>query len=84
MTKEQREHERIQFIKTIEKSWTWTKLTRFERSRISENLILCKLYGNKTADVHEILNRIYKAFLDALEYNPTNWREPKQNELPLF
>ena len=84
MTKEQREHERIQFIKTIEKSWTWAKLTRFERSRISENLTFCKLYGNKTADVHEILNGIYKSFLDALEYNPTTWREPNPNELPQF
>lgn len=84
MTKEQREHERIMFIQTIQKSWTWEKLTRLERSRISENLTFCKLYGNKKADVHEILHGIYKAFLDALEYEPIGWREPNKNNIPTF
>lgn len=84
MTNEQREHERINFINIIEKSWTWARLTNFERSRINENLTFCKLYGTNKTQVHEILNAIYKAFLDALNYEPIGWRDSKNEDIITF
>ena len=74
------------FYENIKKSWTYGKLTTAERKRFEEVLFsscvqdnLKGTYGQR----YRMLYAIYYSFLMALDYNPTNWREEKQ-ERPLF
>lgn len=73
------------FIKMIQDSWTYNKLTEKEK----ENII--KIFNSqqiedalKGTSKHrwQILGAIYHSFLVALDYNSTNWRE--KEEVPLF
>lgn len=84
MKQAEREAERINYIKILESSWTYARLTKLERAKINETLIFCKLYGNNRQQICEQLNTIYLAFLMALDYEPIGWREPNKNEIPLF
>ena len=75
------------FYENIKKSWTYAKLTTAEKDRL-ENVIFSvqierALKGNYKQR-YEILNSIYHSFLMALDYNPINWREEKEEEIPLF
>lgn len=74
------------FYENIKKSWTYKRLTKEERERLAITLFspvvvnnLKGTYGQR----YRMLFAIYHSFLMALDYNPTNWREEKQ-ERPLF
>lgn len=84
MKQAEREAERISYIKILESSWTYARLTKLERTKINETLIFCKLYGNNRQQICEQLHTIYLAFLIALDYEPIGWREPNKDEIPLF
>lgn len=84
MKKAEREAERLNYIKILQNSWTYEKLTQKERINLTTNLIHCKLFGTNKNQVHEQLHAINLAFLMALNYEPIGWREPNKNEIPVF
>ena len=67
----------------IKKSWTWNRLTDEERERFLNMNVFDRIKGNDTTRI-EWLNTIYHSFLEALEYNPIDWREPKREDVPKF
>lgn len=72
-----------EFFETItKKSWTWERLTDAERERFLR-VGFQDITGSKKQRI-EAFNRAYRAFLLALDYNPTNWREPASSESILF
>lgn len=84
MKQAEREAERLNYIKILQNSWTYEKLTQKERINATSNLLQCKLFGNNKAQVCEQLHAIYLAFLMALDYEPIGWREPNKKEIPSF
>lgn len=61
--------------KVYKKSWTFERLTFKEQQSIIGLLNDTKLFGNTIKDVTYELNRVYFAFLTALDYKPFGWRE---------
>lgn len=64
------------YLKFIENSWTWEKLTKEERQRFFLVVKKTKIFGTYEQR-KEILQSIYLAFLYGLDYSPICWREKK-------
>lgn len=84
MKQPEREEIREEYIKMLQNSWTYERMTNNERIQITAILLNCKLYGNNKTQVCEQLAIIYHAFLIALNYEPIGWREPNKKEIPAF
>lgn len=61
-------------LKFIENSWTWEKLTKEEKQRFFLVVKKTKIFGTYEQR-KEILQSIYWAFLNGLDYSPLCWRE---------
>lgn len=65
----------------IKNAWTFQRLTEDERTRFL-NLLShpCTTNALKYSHNHkwDILNAMYHAYLEALEYQPIGWREEKE------
>lgn len=73
------------FIKMIENSWTYNKLTKKEKENIMDILysgITEKALKGTYEQRWKILQLIYYSFLIALDYQAINWRENK--DVPSF
>ena len=66
----------VYFQTVIKKSWTWEKLTQDEQQRFINMDVFDEIKGTDKTRI-EWLNTIYEAFLIALDYKPTGWREQK-------
>lgn len=82
-----KEKVREKFFEMIKESWTYARLTKKEKENFIE--VLCSPQTDNCLrgtfrQRWEILQAIYHSFLMALDYNPTNWREEKEEDLPLF
>jgi hypothetical protein len=74
------------FMATIEKSWTWDRLTKEERERFKRAV---SAWGDKVIkgtwkQRWNILCAMHSAFLIALDYKTIGWREPAGEESPQF
>ena len=70
------------FIMMIRKSWTYSRLTPEEITRLeSDALRGLPLYGNYKQR-YDQLHGVYYAFLLGLNYNPLTWR--KEPATPQF
>lgn len=66
----------------IKLSWTYARLTEDERNRLANTIKFVKLFGSYDQR-WEILQSVYFAFLNALDYKSVGWRETDQ-DVPLF
>lgn len=82
MNERQKENAVSDFVKMIEKSWTYARLTESEKACLHEVIYNGKFKGNYIAR-WEQLYTAYHFFLAALGYKPSGWREP-ETETPLF
>ena len=67
------------FIKNIEQSWTYLRLTEDERKRFKKEINWCErqniIKGNYLQRYH-LMNGLYKMFLSGCGYKgQVNWRE---------
>lgn len=62
------------FLNNICKSWTYARLTHKERQQVIDSLCKSHLYGTYIQRWQH-LHDIYDAFLNALDYKPSGWRE---------
>lgn len=62
------------YITIIKHSWTWARLTDSEREQFIRVACDFDLRGDYNTR-HNTLQGMYLAFLTALDYNPTTWRE---------
>ena len=69
------------YIKLIEKSWTFARLTDKEKDNCIKALRNTYIFGNYNQRWN-ILQSVYDAFLYALDYSPIGWRE--KNTAPKF
>lgn len=69
------------FMATIEKSWTWDRLTKEERERFKRAVSAWedKVIKGTWEQRWNILYAMHSAFLIALDYQPIGWREPEDN-----
>lgn len=75
------------FLEMIKKSWTYERLTEEEQAKIHCILLDSRTSENITGSYNQrwkALNALYYAFLIALDYTPTGWREPADDTIPLF
>ena len=81
----EKENVKENFIKMIQDSWTYDRLTSKEKENFTE-MIYSKQIDDTLKGTYkqrwQILGAIYHSFLMALNYNPTNWRE--KEKVPLF
>jgi len=77
----------IEFVDMIAKSWTYNRLTADERNHVIDSLYDAKLSGTYNQRFEQLHN-IYQACLYMLNYKEqnrnNNWREPVNNDRPLF
>lgn len=66
------------FERVTRNSWTWERLTHEEQERFLQ-VDFSTIRGNRHQRI-EAFNTAYKAFLLALGYSPSNWREPATGE----
>ena len=79
MKNSEREEIKKDYIENVYKcSWTYERLTDKEKSKIIDLLYSAKLFANTKKDVCYEMHMIYSAFLDALNYAPSGWREPNE------
>lgn len=75
------------FENNIYKTWTYARLTKEEKERLKE-VFFCKqtedCIKGRFEQKWRTLGAIYHSFLMALDYNPINWREENEEEIPLF
>ena len=72
------------YIKMIEHSWTWGKLTDHEKENCYKAFEFTHLSGTYEKRCEQ-LSDVYHAFLFALDYNPIDWRRSKEeSDAPLF
>ena len=72
------------FQNVIKNSWTWKRLTDEERERFIDMNVFDDIKGNDKTRV-EWLCTIYRAFLSALGFGWTGWRETEEEkEMPKF
>lgn len=72
------------FLETIKKSWTYEKLTEEEKGKLHQILLDYRTTDNIKGNYQQrwnALNALYFAFLTALDYTPTGWRE-NDEEVP--
>lgn len=85
--KKNRECALFDYMQIIQRSWTWARLTDEERKTFRETLFKWwdrgKIQGNYDARWN-VMSLAYDFFLDALGYDPCNWREPDNEERPAF
>jgi len=82
MKNTEREQIKNKYIKIIQDSWTYEKLSGIERKTIIQQISRAKLYANNGKNICEELNTIYYTYLLALEYEPIGWREtPKEKQI---
>ena len=82
MTNFEREKIKNDYIENVyKKSWTFKRLTELEKTKILDNLYNLKLFANDKKNLAYELHAVYSAFLDALDYKPTGWREKDGEEL---
>lgn len=62
------------FQRVIKKSWTWARLTEEEKQRFIDMPVFDEIKGTDKMRI-EWLNTIYRAYLTALGYSYTGWRE---------
>jgi glycine cleavage system protein P-like pyridoxal-binding family len=78
---EVKENAKNDFIDIIKISWTYEKLTDYEKQLfhkiINENIINEALKGNYKAR-YKTMQAIYHTFILSLGYNGFNWRENKE------
>lgn len=75
------------FLEMIKKSWTYKRLTEEEQAKIHCILLDSRTSENIKGSYNQrwnALNALYYAFLIALDYTPTGWREPADNMIPAF
>ena len=75
------------YLELIKDSWTFDRLTSGEISQLYKSIQWAESQGIIKGTYRQrwdILQAIYRAFLNALDYHPTQWREPLQGETPLF
>ena len=73
----EREAIKSDYIENVYKrSWTYERLTDKEKSKIIDLLYSAKLFANTKKDVCYEMHVIYSAFLEALDYAASGWREP--------
>lgn len=72
------------FIKNIERSWTYDRMTEQERERLSKTFssIQAKELKGDYETRQAALQLAYIAFLDGLGFSGWNWREPKAKQMP--
>lgn len=66
------------FLEMIKESWTYARLTEEERQRFLDTVEWAYGQGYIKGDFqtrYGIMQCIYDAFLAALDYKPTGWRE---------
>lgn len=69
------------FYSMIEKSWTWERLSTYERQRFYDSINKDDIKG--TYEQRWLtLNSCYHSYLIGLGYEPIGWRETK--EVPQF
>ena len=71
------------FIKMIESSWTYEKLTRQEKEQLYETFyhtITNEAVKGNYDTRWKILQAIYHSFLKGCGYNSFNWREDAKND----
>lgn len=69
------------FLEMIKKSWTYEKLTKEEKGKINCILLDSRTSENIKGNYNQrwkALNALYYAFLIALDYTPTGWREEEK------
>lgn len=69
------------FLEMIKKSWTYEKLTEEEKGKINCILLDSRTSENIKGNYNQrwkALNALYYAFLIALDYTPTGWREEEK------
>jgi hypothetical protein len=76
MTKD-KEQAKDDYMEVISHSWTWERLTITEQDRFSDIVSQQKLAGTYQQR-HDTIHAMYSAFLAALEYEPSGWREVKR------
>ncbi|MGN1326910.1 MAG: hypothetical protein ACI4VQ_02335 [Clostridia bacterium] len=73
------------FWEMIKNSWTYSKLTKNEKTKF-ETILFSEQTENCMKGTYtqkwRILQAIYHSFLIALDYKPIGWRE--EEESPLF
>lgn len=75
------------FLKMIKSSWTYDRLTENEKKRLLEfytNININDKLKGTYENRWQTLYMTYHAFLIALDYQLTNWREPKDNDTSNF
>lgn len=87
--KEQLDKEKAidEFFDMIRQSWTYARLTDTEKEKLKDWLFSERMKDCLRGTFRqrwETLQVIYHTFLLALEYNPTNWREENEEDIPLF
>lgn len=77
----EREQFKKYYIENIyKKSWTYARLTEKEQENIIALLYQTKLFSNTIKDMAYELERVYSAFMTALDYKPFGWREPQEEQ----
>ena len=64
--------------KMTKESWTYKRLTQDERDRLTEAIDSVNLFGSYKQRF-EYLHSVYYAFILALGYDATGWRETDRN-----
>ena len=83
----QKENAVIDFIKMIEKSWTYDRMTNKERETFVNELLEQDYFGRikGSYDIrYDVCHALYSVYLAALDYNPTNWRETEAGAYARF
>lgn len=73
------------YISMIQNSWTYARLTEKEQKQLLEIFDRLEYLNRLKGDYNQrvaFLNEIYHAFLVALDYNATGWRE--KEDAPQF
>ena len=82
MNEKKKENAVYDFVKMIEKSWTYARLTETEKSCLHEAFSNKDFKGSYYARMEQ-LNTAYYFFIMALGYKWSGWRET-ETESPLF
>lgn len=83
MNEKQKENAVFDFVKMVEKSWTYARLTETEKACLHDAFYKYDYKGSYKARWDQ-LQKAYYFFLAALGYKPIGWREPETEENPLF
>lgn len=88
MEKEKKKEKALDdFIEMIQDSWTYGKMTGWEKDRLQEvfnHTIIEKALKGSYAKRWQILQAIYFTYLQAIGYDNFNWREDSTDEKAPF